>query len=131
MNVNEFKDLNNDWEMEFKRRMRHHRRRVMRDAMRSARAEIAIMVALVIGFLVFLVWWNRTQPLRDRAAYLEGREGIDHQEALRMAEYELKCEKWEREHPSKYPKTGWVAYAGSSQEERTARRAVPTGTEAR
>ena len=88
MNITEFKDLDNDWVAERKLRLRYHRNQEIKDALREGRVEIAIMFAIVIGFFTFLYFLNKYQPMRERAAYIEGYYGVDHETALAMAESE-------------------------------------------
>jgi len=90
MNMNEFDmDLKSYWEEERKRRLRHIRNQKIKDAVRSSRVELTIMLALLLGFFAFLYFWNKYQPLSERAAFIEGYYGVDHATAVAMAESEI------------------------------------------
>lgn len=70
------------WEAERKRRLRHHRNRIIKEVL----CENAWLIALVVGFFAFMLTWNGcVQPTLERAAYLEGRFGLDHNTAMAMA----------------------------------------------
>lgn len=45
----------------------------------------AVIVLLTIVYFAFLFWLHATQPMRERAAYLEGRYGLDRTTALTLA----------------------------------------------
>jgi len=81
---------NRDWEAERTRRLRYVRKCRIKDTLRSCRIEIAIMFAVVVGFFTFMYFWNKYQPLRERAAYLEGRWGVSPATAVAMAEQEVR-----------------------------------------
>jgi len=43
--------------------------------------EAAVLVALLIGFIVFMYFWNKYQPERERKAYEAGVEQADRRAA--------------------------------------------------
>lgn len=73
-----------------------HRNEYWRDVERRRAAERkanAVMnwtlIALGLAALAFILWLNKTQPLRERAAYLEGRWDLDPATAMAFARAEF------------------------------------------
>ena len=91
MNTNDFKDLDQAWEDERARRLRH---------IRSANTRLfvdtvinALMALAAIALIILMCWNVSRRPVEERAAYLEGRFGIDHATAIAYAEDEVNSEK--------------------------------------
>lgn len=54
-------------------------------AERARRRAMAAILALTVAYFAFLGYLHATQPTRERAAYLEGRYGLAHDDALALA----------------------------------------------
>ena len=52
---------------------------------------IIVMLALTALYLCWLGWMKARQPVVERAAYLEGRYGLDHDTAMVYARNILEC----------------------------------------
>ena len=52
---------------------------------------IIVMLALTALYLCWLGWMKARQPDLERAAYLEGRHGLDHATAMVYARNILEC----------------------------------------
>ena len=62
---------------------------------RAARIQNAVIVALLVLTAVYFCWlgWMKArQPYLERAAYLEGRYGLDHATAMVYARNILECQ---------------------------------------
>jgi len=91
MNTNDFKDLDQAWEDERARRLRHIRQaktRLFVDTVLNA-----LMALATLALIVLFCWHVSRRPVDERAAYLEGRFGIDHATAIAYAEEEVNSEK--------------------------------------
>ena len=61
---------------------------------REARIQNAVIVALLVLTAIYLCWlglMKARQPVVERAAYLEGRYGLDHDTAMVYARNILEC----------------------------------------
>ena len=61
---------------------------------RAARIQNAVIVALLVLTAIYFCWlgWMKArQPVVERAAYLEGRWGLDHDTAMVYARNILEC----------------------------------------
>ena len=61
---------------------------------RAARIQNTVIVALLVLTAIYLGWlgWMKArQPVVERAAYLEGRYGLDHDTAMIYARNILEC----------------------------------------
>ena len=66
------------------RKMRRREERVYNTA-------IIVMLALTALYYCWLGWMKARQPIVERAAYLEGRWGLDHATAMVYARNILEC----------------------------------------
>lgn len=72
------------------REMRRREERVYNTA-------IIVMLALTALYFCWLGWMKARQPVVERAAYLEGRFGLDHATAMVYAKDYYRCEfAWEQ-----------------------------------
>ena len=78
------------------REMRRREELRREEEKRVARAyNTAILVMLVLTALVFawLAWMKARQPVVERAAYLEGRYGLDHATAMEYAWIDIEAKR--------------------------------------
>ena len=62
---------------------------------RAARIQNTVIVALLVLtalYICWLGWMKARQPIVERAAYLEGRYGLDHATAMIYARNILECQ---------------------------------------
>ena len=78
--MNEYPEPTGRW----LRKMRLREERVYNTA-------IIVMLALTALYFCWLGWMKARQPYLERAAYLEGRYGLDHETAMVYARNILEC----------------------------------------
>lgn len=54
----------------------------------TEKAYVLASILLTVACVAFLGWLRARQPLLERAAYLEGRYGLDHSTAMEFARKE-------------------------------------------
>lgn len=54
----------------------------------TEKAYVLASILLTVAYFAFLGWLRARQPLLERAAYLEGRYGLDHSTAMEFARKE-------------------------------------------
>ena len=67
------------------RRREELRREEEKRVARKYNTAILVMLALTALFFAWLGWMKARQPVVERAAYLEGRYGLDHATAMEYA----------------------------------------------